>query len=792
MQLYPNNFEQKIGFDKIRVLLKEKCSGKLGASFVDKVRPESLVDRIQYKLQQTAELKQILESGDLFPDTHYLDVSHHLKLARTPGTFVELEGFYEIKRSLTTLFLCTSYFEENEERCPEMYKASKRVTVDRTLLSAIELVIDQKGQLRDDASPRLIEIRNEIANGQIKARGLLNRILKDSQSKGYCPEDAGLTIRDGRMVIPVLAEFKRQVKGFIHDESATGQTSYIEPGAVLDINNQIRELEYEERREIIKILTQLTDYIRPFIDDLLKAYIFLAIVDFSKAKARFAMETAAVLPEVTKNTKIEWSKARHPLLEMKLSAEGHRIIPLDITLDFDKRILLISGPNAGGKSVCLKTVGLLQYMFQCGLLVPVEEGSSFGVFKNIFIDIGDEQSIENDLSTYSSHLTNMNHFVRGADKKTLVLIDEFGTGTDPQFGGAIAEAILNELIELKTFGVITTHYANLKKVADKKKGIENGAMRFDLQNLEPKYVLDVGKPGSSFALEIAGKIGLPGRIIKSAKKFTGYSQVKFEGLVQQLEHEKEKFRTINDDIETKQQKLETSIKEYTDLREFLDAEKKRILKSAKYEAQQIVKDSNKKVEETIRTIKEAKAAKEVTKAKRQELEKYVEKELKVSKEKTPVAKKGKIEVGDYVKLSDGSSTAEVIEIKGKKALVGTDTIRTYVQLSQLVKVGKVQDKGGIKRSSSNYDVAQKQAEFSNTIDVRGQRAEEAIVKVERFIDEALLLGHSELKILHGKGYGILRDALRNYFRSSSFITSMQDEHVERGGSGITIVNLKSS
>ena len=796
MKLYPENFETKIGFDKIRAILKEHCLGELGRSFVDKIRPDSRFDRIIFKIQQTDEFKRILLSGDLFPNSQYLDVSAHLTRARVPGSYIDEEGFGDIKRSLTTLFNCLEYFEENKEEYPNLYGTCRKVELNERLLREIESVFDPRGKVKDNASDRLGEIRNEIQNGQQKARSLLNRILKDSLNKGYCPEDSSLTVRDGRMVIPILAEHKRQVKGFIHDESATGQTSFIEPAAVLDINNRIRELEYEEKREVIRILTELTDYLRPFLPDLEKAYIFLSIIDFSRAKARFAIDIDASMPKMVKQSILEWKKARHPILEIKLSKEGKKIVPLDITINPEQRVLLISGPNAGGKSVCLKTVGLVQYMFQCGLLPSTAEESTFGVFNQIFIDIGDEQSIENDLSTYSSHLRNMNHFLQFSDKKTVVLVDEFGTGTDPQFGGAIAQSILIELVKKRTFGVLTTHYANLKKMAEKTNGIENGAMRYDLDLLEPKYILDIGKPGSSFALEIAGKIGLPDHVIKSAKKLTGYSQVRFEGLINELEQEKERLRKANVEIGDKKNRLEANMNDYYELKNFLDQEKKRLIKEAKLEARQIVDNANKRIENTIREIREAEANKEKTREKREELKNYADAELiveqKLSKSKTqkePNAKT-KIQVGDFVKWADGHSTAEVMSINGSKAVIATETIKTTTSLNDLEKVGQV-----AKRRSSpsiaNYDITKKQSEFSTNLDLRGRRAEEAMVEAEKFLDEAVLLGHQQVKILHGKGYGVLRDSIRSYLRGNPYISAMYDEHVEMGGSGITVIDLKN-
>jgi DNA mismatch repair protein MutS2 len=469
-------------------------------------------EKLEPLLLQTNEFLKIFQSGEYFPSGNFIDVSHFIKRAKVNGAFFTEDEFFDLKLSLKTILDCISFFDEFEEEYPNLYSLRKAVNLEPTLYKAIDAKIDERGSLRNNASPALQQSRSEIFKAQAQLRRQVEKIYKEASANKYTPEDASITVRDGRIVIPVLAEYKRRVKGFIHDQSGTGQTVYIEPTEALELNNEVRELQYAERREIVKILTQLTALVKPELENLEKAYRFLAIVDFIRAKARFAQKIGAVLPQLENSRIIEYRNAEHPLLKLSLSENNKKVVPLSIQLKGDKRILIISGPNAGGKSVALKTVGLLQFMLQCGLLIPVHPDSKCGIFSNLFIDIGDQQSIENDLSTYSSHLQNMKNFLLNSNKQTLFLIDEFGTGTEPRFGGAIAESILEELYSQKAFGVITTHYDNIKNFAVKNQNVINGAMKFDERNLEPLYELEIGKPGSSFAIEVAEKMGQSGRI----------------------------------------------------------------------------------------------------------------------------------------------------------------------------------------------------------------------------------------------------------------------------------------
>ncbi|MFB0907662.1 MAG: endonuclease MutS2, partial [Spirosomataceae bacterium] len=537
--LYPNHIESKIGFDKIREALSEACNSSLGRSFVDKMRFSDRYDNVKKMVEQTNEFRMILMLESGFPNQNYLDVSQALKRASIEGAFLDTEQFFDIKLSLTTIQQIIHFFKNKETTLYTQLRQLLEMAIPydgswSALINQIDRVIDERGQVRDNASPELLKLRKQITSEQNAVRRTLERIYRTAKNSGWIGESMTLTVRDGRLVIPLLAEHKRKLKGFVHDESSTGQMAFVEPAEVLEANNEIRDLEIRERREVIKILENLTNILRPRLDELKPAYQFLGLMDFIRAKAKFAMEIDAVSPLLVEGRVVEWSRAYHPLLYLSHKKVGKSIVPLTIKLDPEDRILIVSGPNAGGKSVLLKTLGLLQYMLQCGLLVPMMPDSKVGIFKNIFIDIGDEQSIENDLSTYSSHLTNMKHFLLYANKQTLFLIDEFGSGTEPNLGGSIAESILEDLVKSKALGVINTHYTNLKIFANKNDGLLNGAMKFDAEKLAPLYELEIGKPGSSFALEVAEKIGLPKEVIDRAEDKVGTQQVDFEKLIKEL------------------------------------------------------------------------------------------------------------------------------------------------------------------------------------------------------------------------------------------------------------------
>ncbi|MFQ3213278.1 MAG: DNA mismatch repair protein MutS2 [Marivirga sp.] len=798
--ILPNDFEQRIGFDKIRLLLKEECSSVLGEHIVDKMSFISHFDRIQRLLHQTAEFKLLLQSGEFFPSSNFIDVNNFINRAKINGTFLTEEEFYELKISLKTILDCISFFDKYEEDYPELYQLRTSVDLDDNLYLAIDTKIDDKGKIRNNASPGLGEIRNKIFKVQSQLRSVVEKSYKQAHQNGYTPEDASVTIRDGRLVIPILAEYKRKIKGFIHDQSATGQTFFIEPSEALEMNNEVRELEYAERREIVKILTSLTNLVRPQLEKLDKAYKFLAVVDFIRAKARFALKIDAYLPKLEQKRILFLSKAQHPLLKLSLEKQSKKVVDLNISLDPEKRILIISGPNAGGKSVSLKTVGLLQYMLQCGLLIPAAPESRCGVFTNIFIDIGDQQSIENDLSTYSSHLQNMKNFVSEANKNTLFLIDEFGTGTEPRFGGAIAESILEELYLAKAFGVITTHYENIKNFAEKKPNVINGAMKFDMSTLSPLYSLETGKPGSSFALEVAEKMGIPTAILNAAKEKIGTERVNYDQMLNKLGKEKRALELKLNEIEGKEEKLESTVKEYEELNNFISEQKKSILFEAKREAKDIIREANKRVEQAIREIKESQAKKTVTQQAREQLKQF-EEQIKPKKEDIPRPKiaedqfkeaSGDIKAGDYVQIKEQNTIGQVLSIHKKEAEIILGELKSKVKLNRLIKMSKTAAKKEQKKSFGGTftGMVERSTNFRQQIDVRGMRAEEAVSAVDHFIDDALVLGYHEVSILHGRGDGILRKILRDYLRQYNYVKQLKNEHEERGGDGITLVSLQ--
>ncbi len=806
--LYPQSLEQKLGFDKIRELLRQACISPMGQDYVERIRfsdNHSLIDKL---LRQTYEFKQIVEYEPDFPQANYLDVREALAKARVEGLALPEEDFYALKLTLRTIQDCLKFLEKREDGFPYLKELAGPIGVDKNLLNNLDRVIDDRGHVRDTASPELARVRRQIIAEQNNLRRQLDIILRTARQNGWIPEDLGLTVRGGRLVIPVAAEHKRKIKGFVHDESQTGQTVFLEPAEVFDANNEIRELEYAERREIYRILLELTNTLRPALDDLKRAVSFLGQVDFIRAKARLAVTLDAGMPLVLNRPVVNWTAARHPLLYLSLKKQGKPLVPLNLQLVEDKRILIISGPNAGGKSVALKTIGLVQYMVQCGLLAPLAEHSDVGIFQNLFIDIGDEQSLENDLSTYSSHLTAMKQFVVGANRKTLFLIDEFGTGTEPGLGGAIAEAILEELNGSGAYGVINTHYTNLKVFADKTPGLVNGAMRFDGEHLEPLYELEMGRPGSSFAFEIAQKIGLPNAVINRAKEKLGSQQVSFEKLLKELDIEKRVFSEKNLEISINQRKVAQQLAEYTALKTKLDTEQKQLLNAAKLKAKTLVQEANQRIENTIREIKEQKAEREPTREIRAELQRFEQQALKLEiipeekPAKPPVddspdeAEDGDIRVGSYVRIEGQTAIGQVLALRGKDAEISIGVLKSTIKLNRLETVSRRAYREATGETTTNkprsrgMDINEKAMNFSFNLDIRGSRGDEAIGQVDRFIDDAVMLGYPELRIVHGKGDGILRTLVRNHLRGYKQVGKMEDEHADRGGAGVTIVKMK--
>ena len=809
--IYPRHFEEKIGFEHIREMIHEKCISPMGRHYVEKIRVSSNEEVIRKLLKQVSEFKEVLTSEGPFPSDGYFDLRDEFVRLKTPGTYIEQEALFDLKTSLNTIQSIIDYFNKTgEEAFQELKLLLKEVEFPAELLPAAESIIDDKGEIKNKASEKLATIRKQITAKERQVIRETQKAFSLAKKSGWIPADAEITIRNGRSVIPLKASDKRAIGGFIHDESASGQTVYIEPPVSFEVNNQIRELENEERREIIRILIKFSDQIRPFLYQLIGAYRFLGLIDFIRAKALFSLKIKAAQPKINSNFNIILSDAVHPLLYITHSAAKKAVVPLNLELNPKNRILVISGPNAGGKSVCLKTIGLLQYMLQCGLQIPCSPDSSLPVFQNLFIDIGDEQSLENDLSTYSSHLLNMKYFLRNANEQTLFLIDEFGTGTEPQLGGAIAEATLEQLNQKKAFGVITTHYTNLKLVAQKITGLINGAMLFDSKEMQPLYQLQIGNPGSSFAFEIAKKIGFPNFVLNRAKKKSGGKHVTFDQQLQQMEIDKLTIEKKQKQVDETDEHLSEMVEKYTNLMEEVKQNKKQIIQEAKEEALRIVESSNKAVEKTIREIKEAKADKGKTKELRKELEekkKSLKEEIQDNiEEKAEIKEKTKekevdlksndqIEVGDFVRIRNTDIIGELIELKDKDAVLNVNDIRLKTSFNKLVfteqrPVSMLKFRSKNRSRNIINEINEKAANFSLSIDLRGKRVEEAMPILQRYIDEAILLSMSEVSILHGKGDGILRPIVREYLQSIKEVKRFGDAPLDMGGAGITKVYFR--
>lgn len=809
--IYPDNFEQKVGFDTIRTLLTEACVSDMGREYVTKIRFSSNPSVIDKMLLQTTEFIQILEIGKTFPTHDYIDLRPELARLKIPGTYLLQEALFDLKSSLFTLQNILTFFKKTEdEDYPQLKMLIADMAIPEELLGKAIRIIDDKGHIRDTASEKLVVIRRQLIARQRQVMQEVRKAFSQAKKSGWLPENAEITIRNGRAVIPVKAADKRALKGIIHDESATGQTVFIEPVSSLEVSNEILELESEERREIVRILIRFTDGLRPYLELLAEAYRVLGLLDFIRAKALFSKEIGAIRPVITKSH-FHLKKGIHPLLYLSHKASGKTVVPLEMELERKNRLLLISGPNAGGKSVCLVTVGLLQYMLQCGLPVSASPDSEFRIFDRIFIDMGDEQSLENDLSTYSSHLLNMKFFLQNANSKSLILIDEFGTGTEPQLGAAIAEAALEQLVHKQTFGVITTHYTSLKLTAERLEGTVNGAMLFDVEALKPLYQLRIGKPGSSFAFEIARKIGFPQDVLNRARKKSGGKHLRFDTQLQQLEADKIILAQKEKEILVSDEKLSQLIEKYKQLTEQLEAEKKQIIRQAKEEAFEIIGQSNREIENTIRQIREAQADKEQTRKLRQQLEKNRDKLGKSLKSQSGIKKEPKkkksteiaaendeilsaepLKPGDFVVVKESGVAGELLEVEGNVCLVNVNDIRLKISTDKLQKTSKKPAHFTQKHSYSGVmqDINQKAAHFELTLDLRGKRADEAMELLTRYIDDALLLGAKEVNILHGKGYGILREIIRNYLQSEKEIERFGDAPIQLGGAGVTKVWFK--
>ncbi len=830
--IYPASFEQKIGFDRVREQVAARCTMQAARERIAAEGFSTSPREIERRLALADEMRQVLDMERDFPGGEYPDIDYIVAKLRVEGSFLDVAEVAVLRRALSAVGGIVAFILSRQLRYPALYARTRGVGVFPEIVRRIEAILDEFGNVRDNASVELMQIRRAIREHEGLAAKRLQAVLASAKGAGIVEADAQISIRDGRAVIPVSASNKRKLNGFIHDESATGKTFYVEPVEVVEINNELRELEYAERREIVRILSEFTDAIRPDAALIADSGDYLAEVDMLRAKGRWASENGAVRPILSTDDRLVLKNARHPLLQQTLRAAGREVVPLDLQLDRRKHILVISGPNAGGKSVCLKTTGIVQYMFQCGFLVPTSEISELPVFESLFIDIGDEQSIDNDLSTYSSHLLNMKHMLAGASERTLVLIDEFGSGTEPIIGGAIAEAILERLLERGCYGVITTHYANIKYYASNTEGIANGAMAFDVQQIRPLFRLEMGKPGSSFAVEIARKIGLPEEIIRRASEKAGSDHVNLEKQLREIARDKHYWEQKRDRIRLTDRKVEELERTYAEQLGKIRSERQEILKKAKQEAQQLIADANRQIENTIRTIREAQAEKELTRLARRELDDFrgtVEQQVDTSEREAEVAreieriarrqqrraerkarqgeapgtdaapepeKPREVVAGSKVRMAGQAMVGVVQSVKGKRAQVAFGHILTTVDKSMLTVVSNSEYREATRpttaRTVVSADISARKLRFKDHIDVRGMRAAEALDAVQAFIDDALMVGVGSVSILHGKGTGALKEEIRRYLRTVPEVASAVDEHADRGGAGITIVTFDLS
>lgn len=847
--IYPNTFENKIGFNEIRTLLRERCLSSLGKEEIDKIAFMDDMNAINTQLARVREFRKLQEEAEDFPISYFFDVRQSVARLRLEGTHLEEDELFDLRRSMGTICDIVAYLNRCDEDeasisqdgwkhepvypYPALHELADGVMTYPQILQRIDQILDKFGKIRDTASPELNNIRRELAKTEGSISRTLYSILRSAQSEGLIEKDVTPAMRDGRLVIPIVPTMKRKIKGIVHDESASGKTLFVEPTEVVEANNRVRELEAEERREIIRILNEIAKTIRPHVPQILASYKLLAQIDMIRAKAELAKLIGGIEPEVGKYPLIDWIEATHPLLRLSLEKQGKKVVPLEIMLTRNKRMLIISGPNAGGKSVCLKTVGLLQYMLQCGLSIPMSERSKAGIFQNILIDIGDEQSIEDDLSTYSSHLTNMKNMMKSANDRTLILIDEFGTGTEPQIGGAIAEAVLKQFCIKKAYGVITTHYQNLKYFADSHEGVVNGAMLYDRHQMQALFQLQIGQPGSSFAIEIARKIGLPEQVIHDASEIVGSDYIQSDKYLQDIVRDKRYWESKRQTIHQREKQMEQTISKYES--ELTDLEKSRneVLAKAKERAEELFKESNKKIENVIREIREKQAEKEETKKLRDSLKDFKEgiadidkqteddkiarkmaqilrrkdnknKRKKEKEEKATDAtslqnstitqtQNSKFKEGDTVRIKGTTTVGTIESIQDKNVVVIFGGLRSTTAIKKIehatppkkeeprpyMTVGK----------QTRETIDSKKLNFKQDLDVRGMRGEEALNAVMYFIDDATLVGMSRVRILHGTGTGILRQLIRQYLATVPAVTSYKDEHVQFGGAGITVVDL---
>ena len=837
--------EQKIGFDKVRQIISDRCSTAYAAERTATETFSTNPSHIRKRLLLTDEMRLIMMFEDSFPSGGFIDCIDFLKPLERSSSAIDLISMRKLKTMLETLRKVTSFFEGIKDGVyPNLKRMSAPIMGFPEVQRRIDTILDRYGDVKDTASDELYNIRKSLREKEGTISRRITAILKKAQEEGIVDSDAGVSVRDGKMLIPVSAANKKRIAGFIYDESATGKTAFIEPAEVVELDNQIKELKFSEQREIVRILYEFTEFLRPYIPDLLDGARYLGEIDFIMAKAQIALDFIAGMPIISDNGEMNLRKARHPLLERTLKKEKKEIVPLTATLTPQKHILLISGPNAGGKSVCLKTVGLLQYMFQWGMLIPTSETSELMVFDRIMVDIGDDQSIENDLSTYSSFLENMKEMLAKADDKTLVLIDEFGSGTEPAAGGAIAEAILSDLDKRGTYGVITTHYTNLKLYASADTGVMNGAMMFDVKNIAPMFKLEMGLPGNSFAFELARKMGLPESIIKDAEGRAGEEFVGIERNLRKIARNRKALDEKLERIKHTDKTLENITDKYQKELQQIKQMKKEILDQAKKEAEEIIRGANRQVENTIKTIKESQAAKEETQearkglqdfmsilAARKEQEQkakddYIEKKIQqldarrerqkqrkaqradenaqkeireqqAEKERLEAFRTAPLKVGEKVRVKENGMVGEVTKVSAKAVTVIIGNISSKMPLDKVERITSNEFKSAVKETvrpvsaiKVDSSINERKLNFSTELDVRGERLNDAVEKVTRYIDDAIMLSISSVRIIHGKGTGVLRDELQKLIRTMPGVASVRDEHIQFGGTGVTIVNFE--
>ena len=849
-----SKIESKLAFDKIRGSIAARCSTAYGRDRAENEEVSIDPAEIERRLGLADEMRVILMFESSFPTSGYADCIPFLVPMRSPFSHIDLPSLVLLRGALDTLRRILSFFSGcREGQYPLLRNMASAVLSFPEVLRRIDEILDKFGEVRDNASPELYSIRRAIKDKESAVSRRIQAILRKAQEDGVSDPDASVSVREGKMLIPVSSGNKKKVPGIVFDESASGRTSFIEPMEVVELNNQLRELHFEEQREILRILTEFTDFLRPYIDDVIDSQKFMGELDFILAKAVVSSRYRGGKPVLSDRGEVLLRQGRHPLLEEALEKEGKKIVPLDVVLTPQKRILLISGPNAGGKSVCLKTVGLLQYMFQWGMPVPTSESSEMTVFNDMFVDIGDDQSLENDLSTYSSHLLNMKEAVTLADDRSLVLIDEFGSGTEPAAGGAIAEEILSEFEKKGCYGVITTHYTNLKFYASNSSRIANGAMLFDVQKIQPLFRLEIGLPGNSFAFELARKIGLPESIVHGAEERAGKDYVAVERNLRKIARNRRELEERLVRVKAADRTLDSMTERYEKELSEIKALRKSVLEEAKAQAAEIVAQANRQIENTIREIRESQAEKQRTQELRSELRDFAasvaddsaarsEMEARIERKMAQIIERKKrqeerrarrgadasgdlgnrsvpgggtgaagagagassdntapdrIAPGVYVRVEDSGMCGEVVQISGKKAVIAVGEILSRIDVSKLTPLSANQYRSSVKSPRAvassvrlSSSISDRKLSFKPSIDIRGMHLDEAIPTITRYIDDALMVGMSEVSILHGKGAGVLKEEIRKLLRITPGVVSFADEHVERGGSGITVVKLE--